>query len=195
MAAGLAGGSADAAAVIVALDRMFETRLSEAELTDIGERVGADVPFCIFGGTMLAEGIGTILTPLPDLPDCYIVLSKPEISVSTQKAYSLADKHLLWESPETDDAVEAVCNGDIEEVANCIYNKFEKVLNLPEVASIKRMMLEAGALNAGMSGSGPTVFGIFKDKGMAEGCARSLEEYCDQVFVCRPVSKGCEIVD
>jgi len=142
---------------------------------------------------MLAEGIGTILTPLPDLPDCYIVLSKPEISVSTQKAYSLADKHLLWESPETDDAVEAVCNGDIEEVANCIYNKFEKVLNLPEVASIKRM--EAGALNAGMSGSGPTVFGIFKDKGMAEGCARSLEEYCDQVFVCRPVSKGCEIVD
>ena len=77
MAAGLAGGSADAAAVIVALDRMFETRLSEAELTDIGERVGADVPFCIFGGTMLAEGIGTILTPLPDLPDCYIVLSKP----------------------------------------------------------------------------------------------------------------------
>ena len=117
---------------------------------------------------MLAEGIGTILTPLPDLPDCYIVLSKPEISVSTQKAYSLADKHLLWESPETDDAVEAVCNGDIEEVANCIYNKFEKVLNLPEVASIKRMMLEAGALNAGMSGSGPTVFGIFKDKGMAE---------------------------
>ena len=180
---------------IVALDRMFETRLSEAELTDIGERVGADVPFCIFGGTMLAEGIGTILTPLPDLPDCYIVLSKPEISVSTQKAYSLADKHLLWESPETDDAVEAVCNGDIEEVANCIYNKFEKVLNLPEVASIKRMMLEAGALNAGMSGSGPTVFGIFKDKGMAEGCARSLEEYCDQVFVCRPVSKGCEIVD
>ena len=170
-------------------------RAAQAELTDIGERVGADVPFCIFGGTMLAEGIGTILTPLPDLPDCYIVLSKPEISVSTQKAYSLADKHLLWESPETDDAVEAVCNGDIEEVANCIYKKFEKVLNLPEVASIKRMMLEAGALNAGMSGSGPTVFGIFKDKGMAEGCARSLEEYCDQVFVCRPVSKGCEIVD
>ena len=118
---------------------------------------------------------------------------KPEISVSTQKAYSLADKHLLWESPETDDAVEAVCNGDIEEVANCIYNKFEKVLNLPEVASIKRMMLEASALNAGMSGSGPTVFGIFKDKGMAEGCARSLEEYCDQVFVCRPVSKGLRL--
>ena len=147
MAAGLAGGSADAAAVIVALDRMFETRLSEAELTDIGERVGADVPFCIFGGTMLAEGIGTILTPLPDLPDCYIVLSKPEISVSTQKAYSLADKHLLWESPETDDAVEAVCNGDIEEVANCIYNKFEKVLNLPEVASIKRMMLELSLIH------------------------------------------------
>ncbi|RGQ41878.1 stage II sporulation protein R [[Clostridium] leptum] len=80
----------------------------------------------------------------------------------------MADKHLLWESPETDDAVEAVCNGDIEKVANCIYNKFEKVLNLPEVASIKRIMLEAGALNAGMSGSGPTVFGIFKDKGMAE---------------------------
>lgn len=195
IAAGLAGGSADAAAVIMALDHMFETRLSQAELTDIGEKIGADVPFCMFGGTMLAEGIGTILTPLPDLPDCYIVLSKPGISVSTQNAYSMVDKHLLWESPETDDAVEAVCNGDIEEVANCVYNEFEKVLDLPEVAAIKQIMLEDGALNAGMSGSGPTVFGIFKDKGMAENCARSLEEYCDQVFVCRPVSKGCEIED
>lgn len=195
MAAGLAGGSADAAAVIVALDHMFQTRLSQAELTDIGEKVGADVPFCIFGGTMLAEGIGTILTPLPDLPDCYIVLSKPDITVSTKNAYSLVDKHLLWESPETDDAVEAVCNGAIEEIANCIYNEFEKVLDLPEVASIKQMMLEGGALNAGMSGSGPTVFGIFKEKSMAESCARSLDEYCDQVFVCRPVFKGCEIED
>lgn len=195
MAAGLAGGSADAAAVILALDHMFETRLSQGELTDIGEQVGADVPFCLLGGTMLAEGIGTILSPLPDMPSCYLTLAKPGISVSTREAYSLADKRSLWESAKTDDAVEAVCNGDIKEVARCLYNEFEKVLKLPQVASIKRVMLECGALNAGMSGSGPTVFGIFTEKSSAESCARALEDSCDQVFVCRPVSVGCQIED
>lgn len=195
VSAGLAGGSTDAAAVLVALDELMNTRLSREELCDIGEEVGADVPFCIMGATMVASGIGTILTPAPDMPECSILLAKPPVSVSTKEAYALADDRECYWEPHTDDAVEAVCVGVLQEIADALYNDFEELIKLKEVERLKATMLANGALGACMSGSGPTVFGLFEDEGAAEDCANLLEKTCETVVVCRPLDHGCRIDD
>ncbi len=194
--AGLAGGSADAAAVIVALDRLLNTRLEPEQLCDIGERVGADVPFCIMGGTMLARGTGNILAPLPDLPDCHILICKPEVSVSTAAAYHAIDEQGLVSPAEcSEDISEAICGSDLEGVAKHLRNIFERVMDIPEVASIKERMVRSGALGACMTGSGSAVFGIFDDSDKAEDCAAELRREYDDVFLTEPVSSGCEIDD
>ncbi len=194
--AGLAGGSADAAAVIIALDSIFNTRLETEELCDIGEQVGADVPFCVTGGTMLARGTGNILSPLPDLPDCHILLCKPEISVSTAAAYRTIDQQGLACSAEcSEDISEAVCGSDLGAVAKLLRNIFEQAMNIPEVEQIKETMIRAGALGSCMTGSGSAVFGIFDDEDKAEDCAAELRKEFDDVFLTVPVSSGCEIDD
>lgn len=194
--AGMAGGSADAAAVILALDNMLNTRLSDEELCDIGESVGADVPFCIMGGTMLARGTGNILSPLPDMPDCTILICKPEISISTAAAYKAVDQHeLAAPSDCSEDICEAICGSDICAVADQLHNVFEQVLNIPEVEAIKEQMLRGGALGACMTGSGSAVFGLFDDADKAEDCASELRREYDNVFVTEPASCGCEIDD
>jgi 4-diphosphocytidyl-2-C-methyl-D-erythritol kinase len=193
VSAGLAGGSADAAAVLVALNRLTEKELPLEELCEIGAKVGADVPFCILGGTMTAEGTGTILTPVPDLPDCTIILCKPPIAVSTKEAYALTDAHHLWGADRTDRCVEAVCTGEITQVAAALYNEFEGVLRLPAIDSIKATMIRFGALGSCMSGSGPTVFGIFEDKSQAEDCLHELRLTYDEVFLAHPVYEGCRV--
>lgn len=193
--AGLAGGSTDAAAVLVALNELMNTRLSKEELCDIGEEVGADVPFCIVGATMVATGIGTILTPAPDMPECSILMAKPPVSVSTREAYALADDRECYWEPHTDDAVEAVCDGELQKIADSLYNDFEELVHLKEVDDIKELMLENGALGACMSGSGPTVFGLFEEESAAEDCAGLLEKNCEMVTVCRPLDHGCRIND
>ena len=194
--AGMAGGSADAAAVIIALDRLLNTRLEPEQLCDIGERVGADVPFCIMGGTMLARGTGNILSPLPDLPDCHILICKPEISVSTAEAYHTVDEQGLTSPAEcSEDISEAICGSDLEGVAKHLRNIFERVMDIPEVASIKERMVRGGALGACMTGSGSAVFGIFDDRDKAEDCASELRKEYDDVFLTEPVSVGCEIDD
>ena len=191
--AGLAGGSADGAAVLVALNEMMITGLSRQELCDIGVKVGADVPFCIVGGTMVASGIGTILTPLPDLCDCFFVVVKPPVSISTKEAYALSDSRESFAPPHANAAAEAICNANLKELSKELYNEFEKVLKLPEIKKIKEMLTENGALGACMSGSGSAVFGLFDDENTADDCAKVLKDSYDEVFVCEPVCEGCVI--
>ncbi len=161
--AGMAGGSTDAAAVLIGLNEMFGTGLSKHELAEIGEKIGADVPFCIYGGTMTADGIGTILNPLPDMPECTFAVVKPEINISTGEAYRKSDE-VGYDFPKSADrVVSGICSGDIEETAKGLYNRFETVVDIPEIEEIKSAMIRAGALGACLTGSGSAIFGIFED--------------------------------
>lgn len=192
MQAGLAGGSADAAGVIIGLDRLFNTNLPKHKMLEIGARVGADVPFCIIGGTMISEGIGTILEPIADLPDCHIVLYKPPIGVSTKEAYEKSDAVGYMELTKVSEVVNSIYNGDLKEISSLIFNRFEYVINIDEVIRIKEEMKNLGALNSCMSGSGPTVFGIFDNKAKAEHCFYELKKENKETFLCKPAN-GCII--
>ena len=193
--AGLAGGSADGAAVIVILNRLYDARLSEEELCSIGEKVGADVPFCIVGGTKRATGTGTTLKKLPKLPKCHIVLCKPEISISTSEAYALADKRTGARFSYTDLCVNALYSGSIRNVSDYLHNDFEEVLSLDVINSIKSVMLKNKARGAAMSGSGSAVFGLFISESKALKCADALKAEYDDVYVVVPTKEGCVITD
>ena len=188
--AGLAGGSADAAGTLVALDRLMDTRMTAAELCAVAETVGADVPFCVLGAAAYAEGIGTILTPLPSLPDCAVVIAMPLDGVSTAEAYRLVDRAALTRRPHTGAAVDAVCAGDLAAVAHGLCNVFEEALALPEVAAIGQVMREHGTLGCRMTGSGSAVFGLFDNEEAARRCAAALRRDYDEVFQCRPCPHG-----
>ena len=162
VAAGLAGGSTDAAATLIAMNGLFELGLDTRRLCDIGVRIGADVPYCIIGGTALSEGIGEILTPISPCPYCRIVLAKPPVDVSTAHVY----KHLKPDfvtHPDIDAMIAGIENNDIHSVASCMGNVLESVTipEYPVIDDIKRIMKENGAFGALMSGSGPSVFGMF----------------------------------
>lgn len=169
VAAGMAGGSSDCAAALFGMNRMFGLNLSRKELMERGVKLGADVPYCIMRGTALSEGIGEILTPLPPMPDCYIVIAKPPISVSTKYVYEHLDLPNLEHHPNISAMVEALKNHDLKGITATMENVLETVTihEYPVIKDIKTMMLKAGAENALMSGSGPTVFGIFTDKKLA----------------------------
>ena len=169
VAAGLAGGSANAAAVLVGMNRLFSLGLSQQQLMERGVSLGADVPYCVMRGTVLAEGIGEILTPLPPLPKCYVLIAKPGISVSTKTVYEKLDSQEIVKHPDIDGILEALDKQDIYKVASSMGNVLETVTigDYPIIEEIKDVMKEEGALNAMMSGSGPTVFGIFDDKSKA----------------------------
>ncbi len=173
VAAGMAGGSTDAAAVLVGMNRIFDLGLSKKRLMELGVRLGADVPYCIMRGTALSEGIGEILTPLPAAPQCHIVLAKPQVSVSTKAVYGkLNVAGLAPEAhPDIDGMVRAIEKGDLDGVTARLGNVLETVTipDHPEIRAIKEILMNAGAEGALMSGSGPTVFGIFKDRQKAEG--------------------------
>lgn len=193
---GLAGGSADAAGVIIALDRIFGTRLDEDELCDIAEKVGADVPFCVTGGTALARGTGSILSFLPDLADCRIVIARGSAGMSTKEAYALFDAYegeLVM--PDSDKMCEDICGGDIEEVADGLCNVFEQALGLEEPARLISILRENGALGAALTGSGSAVFGIFEDEENAQEAADALEKECEYVFVKKPAHRGVKVLD
>lgn len=165
VAAGLAGGSGNAAAVLCALDKLYNTNLSLDELKEIGVKLGADVPYCITGGTALATGIGEIIAPLPSLPKCCILMVKPPISVSTASIYNQIDSAEIPNRPDTNAMIEAIADGNINDVAKNLSNVMGTVTeNMhPIIRGIKNKMIKNGALGAVMSGSGPTVFGIFPD--------------------------------
>ena len=187
VAAGMAGGSSNAATVLFGINQMFSLGLSQKELMERGVTLGADVPYCIMRGTVLAEGIGEILTPLPDMPKCYILIAKPPISVSTKMVYEKLDAHEIQEHPDIDGILHGLENQDLQQIASCMGNVLEKVTieEYPVIEEIKSVMKDNGALNAMMSGSGPTVFGIYDDEQRAKNAASKIKELqlAKQVYV------------
>lgn len=189
-AAGMAGGSADGAAVIAALDKIYKTNYSENQLCAIGVKVGADVPFCLTGGTRLAQNIGEILAPLPALADCFIVLAKPERGVSTKEAYDAFDTAVNIRHLDTCGMLYSASIGDFNAICKNCKNVFEQLIEVPERVPIKSVMNRCGALTACMSGSGPTVYGIFDDESKAQCAAEKLKAIVNQVYITKPVNAG-----
>lgn len=167
VAAGMAGGSSDAATVLYGVNKMFHLGLSREELMERGVKIGADVPYCLLRGTALSEGIGEKLTPLPPMPQCQVLIAKPGISVSTRYVYENLHANSLTpeQHPDIDCMVEAIRNRNLYQVAGCFGNVLELVTEekYPVIGQLKQAMKDTGALNALMSGSGPTVFGLYAD--------------------------------
>ncbi|MCI9156646.1 MAG: 4-(cytidine 5'-diphospho)-2-C-methyl-D-erythritol kinase [Lawsonibacter sp.] len=188
--AGLAGGSSDAAAVLRALNEMERACLPLEEVARIGERVGSDVPYCVMRGTALAEGRGEVLTPLPPLPQCWVVLCKPEFSISTPALFAKIDSVRLRCRPDTQGAIAALEAGDLHGVARRMYNVFEDALpdrQRARVTDLKNILIQSGALGASMSGTGPTVFSLFDDEGRAREAQERLLDCGGEVFMTQTV--------
>lgn len=187
MAAGMAGGSTDAAAVFNGMNELYELGISKERLCELGVKVGADVPYCIVGGTALSEGIGEVLTVLPNVPDCIVLIAKPDFDVSTKYVFENLHANSLTYHPDIDAMAEAIKAGDLEGIVRVMDNVLETVTEAryTEITAIKNMMKEHGAMRAMMSGSGPTVFGLYKTEDEAEAAAKSIREndLAKQVFV------------
>lgn len=192
--AGLAGGSSDGAAVMIALDKMFNTNLNLSQMGKICEKVGADVPFCLSGGTMLATGIGTTLTKVPKFCCENIVVCKPDnVSVSTAEAYGKVDslsQHISY----TDKMLTALKNADENEIISSIFNDFDVALQIPQVNEIKSVLQKYNAKGTLMSGSGSAVYGIFSSFADAEACYNRLKADYKEVFLCKTINHGCIIL-
>ncbi|MGN0467919.1 MAG: 4-(cytidine 5'-diphospho)-2-C-methyl-D-erythritol kinase [Acutalibacteraceae bacterium] len=193
-AAGLAGGSADGAAVVRALQRIYKPDLTDRDIIEICSRFGSDVPFCALGGTMLAQGTGTILTYMPQLKLPNIVIVKPECSVATGPAYRAFDTAEHVRHPDNYGMFKAVNSLDTNSVFQKVDNVFEQFIDVPERIEIKSVMRTHHALCTCMSGSGPSVFGIFENEADAKECAERLKKTFKNTFLCGSKEKGCEIV-
>ena len=189
--AGLGGGSADAAAVLRALNRLMHAGLSAARLEELGLRLGADVPFCIQGGTCLAEGRGERLTPLAPMPDCGIVICKPRFPISTPELFSRIDSRSPGGEPDTPALISALERGDLAALAGGMRNVFEQVLSPGhgEIFEIRHRLISAGALGAMMSGTGSAVFGIFSGIQEARSCARLLGRDYRECYFAQPTGR------
>lgn len=186
VSAGLAGGSSDAAAVFHGLNELYEAGLSLERLQQMGNQIGKDIPFCLQGGVALAEGTGERLTALPGLPHCWIVLIKPRfINVSTKEIFTSLKASNLELHPDTLGAIQAMENGDLQGLSRRMYNVLEEVTvkKHPLISELKSVMLEEGALGSVMSGSGPSVFGLFDSPKCAEKAKNRLLTYDRQVFL------------
>ena len=196
VAAGMAGGSSDAAAVLFGVNRMYDLRLSLEQLMERGVKIGADVPYCLMRGTALAEGIGEVLSPLPPMPPCNILVAKPGISVSTKFVYENLHANELEHHPDIDGILEGLRRQDIRMMADAMRggNVLETVTvpAYPVIQKIKDMMEEGGAAIALMSGSGPTVFGIFEDRTQARRTMSALRRarLAGQLFLTTPYNSG-----
>ncbi len=186
--AGLGGGSADAAAVLRGLNALLGAPLTWEELEELGARVGSDVPFCVRGGTVLARGRGEKMEPLPPLADCGILLCKPGFSVSTAELFALSDSRPVLGHPDTLGLVAALEAGSLSGVAHRLYNVFEEVTQRgrDEIETIRGLLYDAGAISASMSGTGPTVFGVFPEEEAARGAEKLLRSRYRDCFACRP---------
>lgn len=178
IAGGMAGGSADCAATLIGINKMFDLGLNKEQLMERGVKLGADVPYCIMGGTAIAAGIGEILTPLPTPPQCHIVIAKPPISVSTAYVYGHIRPNEIQRHPDIEAMSAAIKEQDLKKLASLLYNVMEDVTvpAYPVIKNIKEVMIAQGALNSIMSGSGPTVFGLFDDLKKAQNAMKALEE-------------------
>lgn len=187
IAAGMAGGSTDAAATLKGMNELFGLGVSRQELMEIGVKIGADVPYCVMGGTALAEGIGEKLTALKAAPDCFVLVAKPDINVSTKFVYEHLDAAGVAKHPDIDGMVEAIAQGSLQGILDRMENVLESVTipAHPIIDTIKSRMKELGAANSLMSGSGPTVFGIFADKEQAQAAYEQIkeEQLAKQIFV------------
>ncbi|MDE7334523.1 MAG: 4-(cytidine 5'-diphospho)-2-C-methyl-D-erythritol kinase [Lachnospiraceae bacterium] len=187
VAAGMAGGSTDAAAVFHGLNQLFDLGMSLGEMQRLGVKIGADVPYCIMGGTALSEGIGEVLTPLEPPPACTLLVAKPDISVSTKFVYENLHADKLTRHPDIDGMIEAVREGNLAGITERMENVLETVTikEYPVIQKIKKAMTGKGAENALMSGSGPTVFGIFKEENTAREAEKEIKKQglASQVFV------------
>lgn len=194
LAAGLAGGSADAAAVILGINRLFDLKLPLKELMALGKELGADIPFCIHGGTALARGIGEKIYPIDSYPNFGLVLVKPPFNVFTRQVYSRLDIKNIKKRPDNEKMIRALKNHDIKLLAKGLCNVMEDTTfeMFPRLLIIKEELLKKGALGALMSGSGPTIYGIFEDKKQAQRAAKSLDFYDSKIFV-TDVYKGEDI--
>lgn len=184
--AGTAGGSSDGAAVLRGLNQLFETGFTLEELAKMGEEVGSDVPYCVLGCTALAEGRGEVLTKLPSLPDCTILLCKPGFPISTPELFRKIDDTKLHLRPDTAGMLQALEEGDLAGICHRMFNVFEAALPQPrreEVEEIKSTMLGGGALGACMSGTGPTVFGIFESREQAQQVYDSLAAVYPETYL------------
>lgn len=200
VAAGMAGGSSDAAATLVGMNRLFHCGLSKEKLMELGVQIGADVPYCVLRGTALAEGIGEKLTVLPPMPDCWILIGKPGISVSTKYVYTTLDLNTDTVHPDIDGMKKALEDGNLYGITERMGNVLQDVTipAYPEVEKIKEQMKTLGAVNAMMSGSGPTVFGIFDNEEKAQEACQKLRESgsCQQVFLTVPFNNyGGKTID
>ncbi|MCI5700883.1 MAG: 4-(cytidine 5'-diphospho)-2-C-methyl-D-erythritol kinase [Lachnospiraceae bacterium] len=193
VAAGMAGGSSDAAATMVAVNRLFRLGLSLEQLMERGVKIGADVPYCIMRGTALAEGIGEILSPMPPMPPCHILIGKPPVSVSTKFVYGNLKANELERHPDIDGLIEEMKKGDVRGMCRKMENVLETVTipAYPVIQEIKDRMIKCGAAGAMMSGSGPTVFGVFESKeaGLKAKEELSKSGLARQIFLTTPFNR------
>lgn len=188
--AGLAGGSTDAAAVLKILNLQENLPFSMEKLREIGQEVGSDVPFCVLSATALAEGRGEIITPLPALPHCYILLCKPNFSLSTPVLFGKISNMKLSYRPDTNGMIKSIESGDLNGISQRLFNVFEEALTSHQgqiIDEIKNTMLDNGALGASMSGSGPTVFGIYSNESQAMAGCECLSRDFPETFFTTPV--------
>lgn len=187
IAGGMAGGSSDCAATLKGVNQMFDLGLSKEDLMERGVRLGADVPYCILGGTAIARGIGEILTPLPTPPKCHVIIAKPPVSVSTAFVYGNIRPDKIERRPDIEAMVSAIKAQDLYKLAENLYNVMEDITvpQYPIIQEIKTVMLDNGALNSIMSGSGPTVFGLYDDIEKAEQTVELLKakELTEQLYL------------
>lgn len=185
--AGLGGGSADAAAAIKLLNCFYCTGFSTEQLCRIGVKAGADVPFCIRCGTAFAQGIGDKIVNVSPLPDCIILICKPDLGISTAEAYAIADREGFGDIKYTENMICALAHNNLSQAALYLGNCFENILKQEEIFKIKSAIVSAGASGACMTGSGSAVFGLFKNGTEAEQCKNKLLEKYNHVFLCNPV--------
>lgn len=193
--AGLGGGSADGAAVLVGLNELLELGLSQAALCQLGVQIGTDIPFCIVGGTQRCTGIGEVLSPLPALSDCAIVLCKPPIDISTGEAYGKIDNGVIASHPDNEALVQCLTVRDFRNTAKLAENVFLSAMPLEEVLAIRHRMLDSGAAGASMSGSGSAVFGLFHSFKEVARCAYDLKKTHPDTFMAIPARTGVEILE
>ncbi len=189
VAAGMAGGSTNAAGVLKALNALTGINCDEKTLMEIGVEVGADVPYCIYGKTALAEGLGEILTPIKQFPETVVCLAKPDFSVSTAEIFKSLNAKKIEAHPDTKGIISAVEAGDVYSVSKRMYNVLESVTakKLPIINELKSVMLDFGAMGTIMTGSGPTVFGLFEDEKQAEKARQELSKYVSYTMVTKTI--------
>ena len=196
VAAGMAGGSTDGAAAYLALNELWGLNLSKKELCELAVSLGADIPYCIIGGTALAEGIGEELTAISDMPTCHLVIAKPAIDVSTGWVYKELDSREGIKHPDIDGIKAAIEGDDLNKMCALIGNVLEEVTasKYKEVGQLEEILRKEGAVGAFMTGSGPTVFGVFDKKDAAEAGYRAVVEskLAPETFLSAPINPGKE---